>query len=161
MPDSAATEEGGVADRRGGADDELLRALGGEMVRIGRHRAAAYPGALLDASAFRLLWLLSEGGPRTLRQLAADLQLEQSTVNRQVNAALRRRLVERYAEDGRAGRLLRPTEEGQAAYEHDGRLRARVYGEVLAELGPERAPRLIEDLRAFNDALDRAHQRLG
>lgn len=143
-----------------GIDEELLRAFGTEMMRLSRRRSVAYPGSRLDASAFRILWLLVEGGPRTLRELAHDLQLERSTVNRQVNAALRNGLLERFEEPGTAGRRLRPTGAGLEAYRRDGALRAQVFAEVLGELGALRARTLLEDLGAFNDAYDRAQERL-
>ena len=141
-------------------DDRTLRALGDELMRLTRRRATTYPGSILDPSAFRLLWLLTEGPPRTLRELAEELQLDQSTVNRQVNAAINHGLVERYAVADSASRLVRPTDAGRAAYLHDGKLRAEVYTSVLDELGAERAGALVAELREFNDALDRAHARL-
>jgi DNA-binding MarR family transcriptional regulator len=141
-------------------DDRVLRELGDELMRLARRRAQHYPGSQLDGSAFRLLWLLTEGPPRTLRELAEELQLDQSTVNRQVNAAIRRGLVERYAVPETSSRLLRPTEAGRAAYVHDAALRADVYGAVLDELGAGRATALVAELRELNDGLDRAHSRL-
>jgi DNA-binding MarR family transcriptional regulator len=141
-------------------DDRVLRALGDELMRLARRRSRVYPGAQLDTSAFRLLWLLTEGPPRTLRELADELQLDQSTVNRQVNAAIKHGLVERYAVAGSPSRLLRPTDAGRAAYVHDASLRAEVYDAVLDELGAERAAALVAELRELNDGLDRAHSRL-
>ena len=138
----------------------MLRELGDELMRLARRRSQVYPGSALDTSAFRLLWLLTEGPPRTLRELADELQLEQSTVSRQVNAAIGHGLVERYAVPGSPSRLLRPTEAGRAAYVRDGALRAEVYNAVLDELGPERAEALVAELRELNDGLDRAHSRL-
>ena len=141
-------------------DDRVLRALGDELMRLARRRSQIYPGSQLDTSAFRLLWLLTEGPPRTLRELADELQLDQSTVNRQVNAAINHGLVERYAVAGSSSRLLRPTEAGRAAYVHDAALRAEVYDAVLDELGQARAAALVAELRELNDGLDRAHSRL-
>jgi DNA-binding MarR family transcriptional regulator len=136
-------------------DDEVLRALGAELLRVSRLRAASYPGSRLENSAFRILWILVERGPLELRELAEELQLERSTVTRQVNAAIGHGLLERYDEPGRPGRLLRPTAAGEEAYRHDGQLRAVRLGAALADLGPDRAQRLVDDLAAFNDALDR------
>ena len=141
-------------------DDRLLRELGDELMRLSRRRAQTYPGSRLDTSAFRLLWLLTEGPPRTLRELADELQLDQSTVNRQVNAAIKHGLVERYAVPDSPSRLLRPTEAGRAAYVHDGTLRASLYRAVLDELGADRAEALVAELRELNDGLDRAHSQL-
>ena len=133
-----------------------VTALGGELLRLQRRRTSVYEGVVLDNSAFRLLWLLSDGAPRTLRQLAECLDLEQSTVNRQVNAALSAGYLERFAVPGSAGKLLRPSAAGEEAFEHDGRIRAELISRALTELGATRAERLIEDLRVFNDAWDRA-----
>jgi DNA-binding MarR family transcriptional regulator len=142
-------------------DDRVLRELGDELMRLARRRTQAYPGSQLDTSAFRLLWLLSEGPSRTQRGVAEELQLDQSTVTRQVNAAISHGLVERYAEPGTTGgRLLRPTEAGRAAYLRDAELRAEVYQAVLDELGAARAAALVAELRELNDGLDRAHSRL-
>jgi DNA-binding MarR family transcriptional regulator len=141
-------------------DDRVLRELGDELMRLARRRTQSYPGSELDTSAFRLLWLLTEGPPRTLRELAEELQLDQSTVNRQVNAAIKHGLVERYAVPDSPSRLLRATEAGRSAYVHDAALRAEVYQSVLDELGAARAEALVTELRELNDGLDRAHSRL-
>ncbi|SKB04090.1 MarR family transcriptional regulator [Aeromicrobium choanae] len=50
----------------------------------------------------RLLWMFSDGRPRTLREIADELGLEQSTVNRQANAALKAGLLERSREPGQS-----------------------------------------------------------
>src|SRR4051812_5402660 len=140
-------------------EESRLRALGGEIMRLSRRRAHSYPGSVLEDSAFRILLVLVEEGPRSLQELADELQLERSTVSRQVNAAIGRALIERYAVAGRSSRLLRPTEQGRTAYGHDGRLRAAMLSDAIVELGTERAERLVSELAAFNDALDRAHAR--
>jgi DNA-binding MarR family transcriptional regulator len=137
-------------------DAGLLRGLGDELMRLGRRRTTTYPGSLLDTSAFRILWLLAEE-PRTLRALADELQLEQSTVSRQVSAAIRHGLVERCGKPDPGGWLHRPTERGRAAYEHDAQLRIDVYSRVLDDLGRSRVDSLVAELAEFNDALDRAH----
>lgn len=138
--------------------DELadVSVLGGELLRLQRRRTTVYDGVVLDNSAFRLLWVLSDGTPRTLRQLAEDVDLEQSTVNRQVNAALAAGYLERFAVTGSPSKLWRPSAAGERAYEHDGRIRAELISHALTDLGATRAARLIEDLRAFNDAWDSA-----
>jgi DNA-binding MarR family transcriptional regulator len=145
----------GACQTRVMADDDLLRGLGTELLRVARLRAASYPGSELDNSAFRILWLLVERGALTQRDLAEELQLERSTITRQVAAALERGLIERSDTPGRAGRLLRPTEAGRNAYLHDGGLRAARLSAALDALGADRAARMVADLRAFNDALDR------
>lgn len=133
-----------------------VSALGGELLRLQRRRRHEYAGTLLETSAFRLLWVLDDGEPRTLRRLAADLDLEQSTVNRQVNAAISAGWLERYDVPGSASKLVRPTAAGAEAFRHDGLIRAATIRAALDEIGPERAEVLIEVLRAFNDAWDAA-----
>lgn len=133
-----------------------IAALGDELLRLTRRRAVVYDDALLENSAFRILWVLSDGTPRTLRTLAGDLELEQSTVNRQVNAAINAGYLERVEGSGSGAKLVRPTRAGAAAYEHDGLLRATIIRSVLDGLGPGRARSLIAGLKDFNDAWDAA-----
>ncbi len=137
-------------------DEQLLRALEGEVIRMTGRRTTTYAGSLLENSAFRILRFLEESGPSTQRELSDALQLELSTVNRQVNAALRHGHVERFEVAGRSSRLVRPTVEGRLAFRHDGHLRAALYAQALDHLGPDRAGAMVESLREFNDALDRA-----
>ena len=72
-----------------------------ELQRLNRRKANTFAGAILEASAFNILWRLWEG-PRTLRELSVELELEQSTVNRQVNAAIKHGYIERFAVEGSA-----------------------------------------------------------
>ena len=131
-----------------------VTALGDQLLRMQRRRRHVYEGVVLENSAFRLLWVLDDGEPRTLRQLAVDLDLEQSTVNRQVNAAIDAGWLERYDVAGSASRLVRPTEAGVTAYRHDGLIRAATIRAALDDLGPAQAATVIEGLAALNDAWD-------
>lgn len=142
----------------GWVDDDLLRAFGDQLTRLASRRVLVPEGSRLDASAFRILRLLVEE-PRTLRELSDLLHLEQSTVNRQVNAAGRHGLLEGYAVPGEASRRHRPTAAGREAFAHDARLRAAAFTAALHELGPATSRRLADDLVAFNDALDRVVDR--
>ncbi|WP_235831547.1 MarR family winged helix-turn-helix transcriptional regulator [Gordonia zhaorongruii] len=126
-----------------------------ELLRMRRRRNGVFDGAILDTSAFHILWLLADGEARTLRDLADGLCLEQSTVNRQVNAAIKRGYVERFEVVGQTSRLHRPTDEGQHAFEHDGHLRAERLEKVFADLAPGTPEALLAELRAYNDAFDR------
>lgn len=144
-----------------GIDDALLRALGDELIRLNRRRMTTYADARLDNSAFKILWLLVETGPMTLKEIAEQLQLEQSTINRQVHAASDRGLVERFEDPELAARPVRATAAGEEAYRHDASLRAAVMREALGELGAADAAGVIADLRRLNDAFDRAHSRAG
>ena len=75
--------------------DATLRRLSNELVRLKRRRETSSSAMVLDASAYKILWLVVEQGPRTLRALAEDLQLDQSTINRQVHAVIGHGYAER------------------------------------------------------------------
>ncbi|GEE03107.1 hypothetical protein nbrc107696_35530 [Gordonia spumicola] len=133
----------------------VYRGLVEEFLRMRKRRSDEYEGAVLDSSAFAILWQLSDGRDRTLRELTDALDLEQSTVNRQVNAAIKRGYVERYEVPGRVSRLHRPTDEGRRAFEHDGLLRVTRLDRVFSDLAPGTPDGLLAQLKAFNDAYDR------
>ena len=63
--------------------------------RLERGRRAVEGRARLGTADLRLIWLLVEDGPRTMREISEELGLEQSTVNRQVNSALKAGYLER------------------------------------------------------------------
>jgi DNA-binding MarR family transcriptional regulator len=136
--------------------EDTLRALSDELIRITRRRATDHPSLQLDASAFKILWLVVDSGPQTLRSLAEHLQLEQSTINRQVHAAIDRGLAERYHESRSAALLVRATRDGEAAYRHDAQVRAVGLRAIVETIGEERAACLAADLAALNDAIDQA-----
>lgn len=136
--------------------DATLRALSDELIRLSRRRDTANPSMLLDGSAFKILWYVVEHGPHTLRALAHHLQLEQSTINRQVNAAIDRGLAERYTDPGSVAMLIRATRAGEAAYRHDAKVRGDGLRAIVDSLGERRAADLAEGLAALNDAIDRA-----
>ncbi|GAA2077891.1 MULTISPECIES: MarR family transcriptional regulator [Aeromicrobium] len=69
------------------------------IARLERGRRAAESVRFGHADG-RLLWMFSDGRPRTLREIADELALEQSTVNRQANAALKAGLLTRSREPG-------------------------------------------------------------
>ncbi|MFE0749039.1 MarR family winged helix-turn-helix transcriptional regulator [Gordonia sp. NPDC058843] len=131
------------------------RDLAQELLRMSRRRSLVHPGVGLERSAFAILWILSDGRPRTLRELTADLQLEQSTVNRQVNAAIKHGYVERFEVEDSLSKMIRPTEAGRDAFRRDGLLRAERLEQVFADLAPGSPQALLHELRAFNDAYER------
>lgn len=140
---------------RTAADVTLLPELADELMRIGRRRPGFVAGTELEASAYKLLWILSDGRARTLRELADELDLELSTINRQVNGAIRSGLLERFAVPDHPSRPVRPTAEGTRLYEHDSAVRSAHLSAILDEMGPDAAQEFIRGLRAYNDAYDR------
>lgn len=122
---------------------------------MSRRKTHVYPGAVLDNSAFAILWVLADGRSRTLRELTVDLDLEQSTVNRQVNAAIKNGYLERIDVEGSLSKHIQPTELGRDTFRHDGQLRVDRLTRVFADLAPGDPESLCRQLRAFNDAYDR------
>ena len=141
--------------------DETLRRLTDELIRIRRRREVGDPSMVLDGSAFKILWLLVDHGPHTLRALADHLQLEQSTINRQVKAVLARGLVQRHSEPGSAGKVVTATPAGERAYRHDAELRREGLRTVVAGLGERTTADLAVGLAALNDAIDLAIESSG
>ncbi|MBD3914848.1 MarR family winged helix-turn-helix transcriptional regulator [Nocardioides hwasunensis] len=125
-------------------------------MRLGRRRETGSSATSLDASAFRILWLVVEHGPHTLRGLAEHLQLEQSTINRQVHAAVGRGWIERYDHRDSPAMLVRATEAGQEAYRRESQARAEGLREVVSTLGERAVAELAGGLARFNDAVDEA-----
>lgn len=123
------------------------RRVAGLLVRLEVHRRMAEHRSPLGVADGRLLWLLSDRRPRTLREIGDALGLEQSTVNRQVNGALAAGLVRRISEPGRSARLVEPTDEGLAAFESATAVALAEYGDALGVLG--------DDAATFLDLLDR------
>lgn len=136
-------------------EQSLLGELADELLRFSKRRHGAIEGVELEASAFKLLWVLSDDRPRTLRELADELTLDLSTINRQVNAAVRAGLLERFSVPGSPSKPVRPTAEGRRLYQHDSAVHADLLRSVLAEMGAPAARDLIRTLGAFNDAYER------
>ncbi|MFT4042971.1 MAG: MarR family transcriptional regulator [Gordonia sp. (in: high G+C Gram-positive bacteria)] len=134
----------------------LHRDLVDEILRITRRRLITHPDAILENSAFNLLWILSDGTPRTLRQLADATHLEQSTVNRQVNAAIKHGYLERFVMQGAVSGLIRPTDKGRSVLEHDALLCVRRLESALSDMAGGTPEVLLAQLHAFNEAYDRA-----
>ncbi|MCR4514348.1 MarR family winged helix-turn-helix transcriptional regulator [Aeromicrobium sp. 50.2.37] len=137
--------------------DELVREIGGEVLRLSRPAVVAPAGLELDRSAFRLLWLLREEGTATTGRLVEILQVEQSTVSRQVRSALERGLVTFEPQPGSRSRRVRATDAGEQAFQRDLDRRGRIFRTALEHLGADRVRRLDDDLRRLNDALEAAH----
>ncbi|TQL66919.1 DNA-binding MarR family transcriptional regulator [Nocardioides albertanoniae] len=136
MPSTTPSSTDRTLDQvRAGLRDE--RRVASLLWRLEVHRRLAEDRSALNQSDGRLLWFLSDGRPRTLREIADGLNLEQSTVNRQVNAALSAGHLRRFAEPGLPARLIEPTEEGLALYEAASARALGAYADGLAALGDD------------------------
>lgn len=134
--------------------DEPSRRLAAALVRLDgyrRHRSRSGPGA----ADMRLLWLLIESGPQTLSQITADLGLERSTVNRQVNAAVAAGLLAKQRIPRSSAYQITPTAQGCAAFGRGAQSALTAIGETLKEMGPTDSAQLLDLMERFADAYGR------
>jgi DNA-binding MarR family transcriptional regulator len=127
--------------------------------RLERGRRAVEGRARLGTADRRLIWLLVEEGPRTMKEISEELGLELSTVNRQVNAALKAGYLERAERAGRGARTVTPTDEGYDLFASDMHFVMAVLEEGLSTVPVADAKRFIENLVAFSEAYSRAAER--
>lgn len=109
----------------------------------------------LGTADLRILWLFSDGAPRTLKEIAADLRLEQSTVNRQINAAMDAGLLQRARRPGSPAHEISPTQKGTRAFEDDVAKSLTAFDSGLDALG-DRVGDFLADFTSFVVAYDRA-----
>lgn len=124
------------------------------LARLGRRMRQRLPGEELDFNAIVLLKALLHRGPVRLSALAAVLEVDASTVSRQVRHLEDRGLLERTGDpdDGRAFRIG-ISEEGRTRLETGGQRRRAIVAELLESWPPEDREhlrtllnRLIDDL---------------
>lgn len=124
------------------------------LARHQLHTTQHAPDRMLDRSAYTLLSRL-EHGPMTLKQLAEAFRLDQSTVNRQVNALRRDALVERISDpEGGVAQLLRPTRTGLRLLARDRDVAREQVGQVLADWTAADVADLADLLRRFNNSIE-------
>jgi DNA-binding MarR family transcriptional regulator len=104
----------------------------------------------LSAAELRLLWLLSDGRARTQREITTELNLDQSTVNRQVNAAIRAGHLER-VDDEPGPATLTATKAGLERYEAEVEVVLNVMQTALDSLGTGQQ-KFLESLAKFIEA---------
>lgn len=134
--------------------DDAARRLEREINALGRHMRAR-PRSMdlaLDRSAYLVLLLVDYAGPRTLKEIATELELEQSTVNRQVNKAIEHGLLE--ADGALSGpKRIRATTAGIAAFERDRAVKLSGLGAIMEDIAESDREALISGLIALNAAL--------
>lgn len=124
------------------------------LARHQLHSTQHAPNRSLDRSGYALLGRL-EHGPMTLKQLACAFRLDQSTVNRQVNALRRDGLVERISDpDGGVAQLLRPTREGLRRLRRDREVGREQIGQVVAGWDIADIESFAELLHRFNSSIE-------
>ena len=129
------------------ADDAVLDTIETQvamLMRLGeatRRATELKPHRALDRSAYVILRLLQAAGPLNVSALADRLNLDGSTVTRQVTALEKDGLVQRRPDprDGR-GTVIEPTGTGLTQVEAVRRARRQVYDVVLSDWSePDRA----------------------
>jgi DNA-binding MarR family transcriptional regulator len=113
------------------------------------------PGEELDFAAILLMKALSQRGPLRLSALAALLDVDASTVSRQVRHLEDRGLLERTEDpdDGRASRIAL-SEQGQTRLDAGARRRRALVGDLLETWAPEDREHLRVLLNRLLDGLD-------
>lgn len=124
-----------------------------------RARRVTEQHASLNAADGRLMWLFSDHRPRTMRQIAESLDLEQSTVNRQVNTALAAGLLTRHRESGRAAWLFEATPVGLEQFEQDLAVHLDLLDQALGHLPAGERAHFLELFGAFVDGYSDAVRR--
>ncbi|SDZ04756.1 DNA-binding transcriptional regulator, MarR family [Micromonospora pattaloongensis] len=132
------------------------------LMRLGEATRRATPVAAhrsLDRAAYVILRHLQDAGPQNVSALAARLNLDGSTVTRQVSAMQRDGLVTREPDphDGR-GAVIRATRAGLNRVDAVRAARTALYGEILADWSPGDRRALAMLMRRLNESLD-AHTR--
>ncbi|MEU8112670.1 MarR family transcriptional regulator [Micromonospora sp. NPDC048947] len=109
---------------------------------------------VLDRAAYVILRHLADAGPQNVSALAARLNLDGSTVTRQVSALQRDGLITRTPDpsDGR-GTVISPTPAGLQRMAAVQAARTRLYGDMLADWSPEDRTTLAALLTRLNQAL--------
>lgn len=109
---------------------------------------------VLDRAAYVILRHLADAGPQNVSALAARLNLDGSTVTRQVSALQRDGLITRTPDpsDGR-GTVISPTPAGLQRMAAVQAARTRLYGDMLSDWNPEDRASLAALLGRLNQAL--------
>ncbi|MFT4214113.1 MAG: MarR family transcriptional regulator [Microbacterium sp.] len=139
----------GEIGTRADAEVAAARRLAGLLSTLDSARRVLSQRATLGTADMRLLWLFTDGDAYTLRQIAQRLGLEQSTVNRQVNAAVAAGLLLKTRDGG----SYSFTSSTQGAREFERTLDASLsaYRTALAALGDDRE-RFLSLVASFVEA---------
>jgi DNA-binding MarR family transcriptional regulator len=143
------------------ADDAVLDTIETQvamLMRLGeatRRATELKPHRALDRSAYVILRLLQAAGPLNVSALADRLNLDGSTVTRQVTALEKDGLVQRTPDprDGR-GTVIEPTGTGLAQVDAVRKARRAVYDVVLGDWSESDRAALAAMLERLTDTLD-------
>ena len=149
------------------SDDEVLGSIETHiamLMRLGeasRRSTGLKPHRALDRAAYVILRHLQQDGPQNVSALAARLNLDGSTVTRQVTALQRDGLVERHPDprDGR-GTVIEPTRKGLAQVDAVRQARRALYDKVLHDWSPDQRADLARTLERLTLSIDEYVRRL-
>lgn len=127
--------------------------IAGMLERIEQLRRALNISAAKNTADMRLLWLFADRSPRTLRQIAEQLKIEQSTANRQVNSAVTKGLLSRTRETAGLPYLFTPTQEGLDQHAQFIEYATQAYRAGIEALGIDRA-QFAALMKTFITAID-------
>ena len=141
--------------------DEVLGAIETHIAMLmrlaeaSRRSTGLKPHRALDRAAYVILRHLQHDGPQNVSALAARLNLDGSTVTRQVTALERDGLVERRRDphDGR-GTVIEPTERGLAQVDAVRHARRALYDKVLHDWSPDQRADLARTLERLTQSID-------
>lgn len=126
--------------------------------RYERERRVAVSHLPLGAAELRIIALLIDGIPRTLKQIADELHLEQSTINRQANAALQHEYLSRSRGEVGPAYVFTVSDLGKAKFEESLGYFYQEYHTAFSLMGADRARLLVELLEEFVEAHASAHK---
>ncbi|MFI1193985.1 MarR family winged helix-turn-helix transcriptional regulator [Micromonospora sp. NPDC020750] len=149
-----------------GPDETALARIETEvamLMRLGeatRRATGTAEHRVLDRAAYVILRHLAVAGPQNVSALAARLNLDGSTVTRQVSAMQRDALIARSPDptDGR-GTVISPTSAGLHRMDAVRAARTRLYGDILADWTPGDRDTLADMLARLNEALENRARR--
>lgn len=137
------------------ARQQLLDDIARELMLISRHQLASATRGTLERSAYLMLNRIDATGPMTARELAAALQLEISTVTRQIAAMLRENVVERIPDPaGGQARKLSITPTGATHLAEDRELYRDSLAQVVTDWPDDQCADLQRLLQALNESIE-------
>ncbi|GAA3349050.1 MarR family transcriptional regulator [Amorphoplanes nipponensis] len=127
------------------------------LMRLGEatRRSSPRPHRALDRAAYVILRFLQEAGPQNVSAVANRLNLDGSTVTRQISALHRDGLVERTPDpqDGR-GSVVAASARGIAQVDAVGQARRALYDEVLQGWSAQERQELAATLERLTRDMD-------
>lgn len=141
------------------AQDSAARRLGALLTNFDSARRVLDQRSSLGAADKRLLWLFSDGVSRTLRQIAEQLALEQSTVNRQANVAVDEGLLTKSRRSTREPYRFAASAAGVQEFENTLKTTLEIYRQALTVLG-EDGETFLGLLERYIEAYRQAVQRM-